>query len=155
MQQTQHLVEHVHQNLLRGKLAGFVFAVEPGLRQLDIPVAVGVPDEVVDLAGCDADLVCIEICRDFANERVELREHPLVLQLQILHCRKTGLVNLEVHEHIAACVPDLVGKVAHCLALFHVEAHVVAGRVAGNQIEAQRVCAVLLRHFQRVDAVAE
>jgi hypothetical protein len=42
------------------------------------------------------------------------------------------LVDREVHQHIAAGVPDLVGKVAHGLALFNVEAHVVAGRVAGD-----------------------
>ena len=36
-----------------------------------------------------------------------------------------------------------------------IEAHIVAGAVAGDEVEAQRVCAVLFGHLERVDAVAE
>ena len=57
--------------------------------------------------------------------------------------------------HEAAGVPDLVGEVAHGLALLDVEAHVVAGAVAGDQVEAQGVGAVLVGHLQGVDAVAQ
>ncbi len=36
-----------------------------------------------------------------------------------------------------------------------IEAHIVAGAVAGDEVEAQRVGAVLVGHLQRVDAVAQ
>ena len=66
-----------------------------------------------------------------------------------------ALVDGEVHHHEAAGIPDLIGKVPHGLALFGVEPSVVAGAVAGDQIEAQSVGAVLLRHLQGIDAVAQ
>ena len=155
VQEAQRLIKDIDQNLLRGKLTLFVLAVKTRLRELNIPVAVGVPDEIINLAGRNADLVRVEICRDLANERVEFRQDPHVLLLQVLPGGKAGLANGEVHEDIAACIPDLVCKVPHRLALFHIEAHVVAGRVAGDEVEAQRVCAVFFGHLEGVDAVAK
>ena len=72
MQQPQELVEHIDQDLLRGELALFILAVESGLGELDIPVAVGVPDEVIDLGGGHAELVGVHILGDFFDERIEL-----------------------------------------------------------------------------------
>ena len=61
----------------------------------------------------------------------------------------------EVHHHEAGSIPELVGKVAHGAALLDIEAHVVAGAVARDEVEAQRVGAVGVGHLERVDAVAE
>ena len=55
----------------------------------------------------------------------------------------------------AAGVPDLVGEVTHGLAALGVETHIVAGGVAGDEVEAQSVAAVLVDHLQRIDAVAQ
>ena len=151
VQQPQDLNQDVAQHVL-GVLRG-VGAPHPVLGQLDIPVAVGVPDEVVDLGGGHAQLVGVHVLRDLADQGVELAEDPLVLQLQLL--RQLHLVDGQVHHHEPAGVPDLVGEVPHGLALLHVEAHVVAGAVAGDEVEAQGVGAVLLRHLQGVDAVAQ
>ena len=155
VQQPQDLVEHIDQHALRGELALLVLAVEARLRQLDIPVAICVPDEVIDLGRGNAQLVGVHILGHFTDERIQLREDPLVLDLQLIERRQARFVDGQVHQHIAARVPDLVGKVAHRLALFNVEAHVVAGRVASDEVEAQRIRAKLLRHLQRIDAVAE
>ena len=126
MQQPQELIEHIDQHLLRGQLALLVLAVQACLGQLDIPVAVGIPDEVIDLGRGHAKLVSVHILGDFPDERIELGQHPLVLDLKISSVGQAGLFDVQVHEDIAARVPDLIGKVAHGLALFHVEAHVVA-----------------------------
>ena len=153
VQELENVRQDIQQHLLRAAGAGLVAAVEAGLRELDIPVAVRVPDEVVDLRRGDADLVLVEVLAHFLRERVELREYPLVLELQRLG--QLVFVDGEVHHHEARCVPELVGKVAHGAALLNVKAHVVAGAVARDEVEAQSVGAVGIGHLERVDAVSE
>ena len=65
------------------------------------------------------------------------------------------MVDGEVHHHIAGGIPDLIGKVPHGLTLLHKEAHIVAGAIAGDEVEAQGIGTELVRHLQRVNAVAE
>ena len=149
----EYLGQDIEQHLLRAELALLVLAVEAGLGQLDIPVAVAVPYEVVYLARGDAQLVAVHILADLFDKVVELGEDPLVLNLELFG--QLVFVYREVHHHEAGCVPELVAEVAHRFALLYVEAHIVAGGVAGDEIIAQRIRAVLLDHLQRVDAVAE
>ena len=153
MDKLEYLGQHVEQHFLRCDLGLLVLAVEAGLGQLDIPVAVAVPDEVVYLAGGDAQLVVIHIVADLTDNAVELGEDPLILDLKLFG--QLVAVDGEVHHHKARCVPELVAEVAHGFALLNVEAHVVSGRVAGDEVEAQRVRAVGLDHFERINAVAE
>ena len=153
MQQLHDPQQHIAQHVLGGQLSSLILAVETGLGQLDIPVAVGVPDEIVDLGGGHTQLIRLQIVGDLADQRIQTAEHPLVLQLQLL--RQLHLVNGQVHHHEAAGIPDLIGEVAHSLALLHKETHIIAGAVAGDEVEAQSVGAVLLRHLQRVNAVAQ
>ena len=155
MQQLQKLREHVAKDVLSHQLGLLVLAVQPGLGQLDIPIAVGVPQEVVDLGGRHADLVAVQILRDLLDQRVQLGEHPLVLSGQLSGLGQDAAVDGQVHHDEPAGVPDLVCEVAHGLALFRVEPGVVSGAVAGDEVEAQGVGTVLLRHLQRVDAVAQ
>ena len=72
MQQLQQRHQNVAEHVLCGQLGILVRAVQPGLGQFDIPVAVGVPDEVIDLGGGHAELVGIHILGDFFDERIEL-----------------------------------------------------------------------------------
>ena len=155
MQQLQKVRQHVAQHILGHQLGCLVLAVQTGLRQLNIPVTVGVPDKVIDLGRGHADLVAVQILRDFLHQGVQLGEDPLVLGSQLGSLGQLALVDGQVHHDKAAGVPDLVGKVPHGLALFRVEPGVVAGAVAGDEVEAQGVGAVLLRHLQGVDAVAQ
>ena len=152
VQQLQNTQQHVAQHILRSQLGG-VLAVKTGLGQLDIPVAVGVPDEIIDLGGRHAQLVGFQIVGDLADQGVQLAEHPFVLQLQFFG--QLDFVDGQIHHHEAAGVPDFVGEVTHSLALLHKETHIVAGAVACDEVKAQGVRAVLVRHFQRVDAVAQ
>jgi hypothetical protein len=101
----------------------------------------------------NAQLVLVQIFPHLASRRgVELGEHPLVLQLQLFGQGAVG--DGEVHHHEAAGVPELVGKVAHGLAALHIEAHVVSGGVAGDDVEAQGVRAELVDHLYGVHAVS-
>ena len=84
-----------------------------------------------------------------------LAEDPLVLQLQLLRrrlytCRWCRFI---ITKRLAFQI--LLAKLRMASHFLHIEAHIVAGAVAGDQVEAQGVGAVLLRHLQRVDAVAQ
>ena len=153
MQELQNLGQHIEQDLLRAAAERLVAAVEAGLGQLDVPVAVVVPDKVIDLARGHAQLKVVHVLADFLHHVVQAGEDPLVLQLKGLG--QLVLLNGEVHHHEARSVPELVAEVAHGFALFNVEAHVVSGGIAGDEVEAQGVGAVAVDHIQRVDAVAE
>ena len=153
VQELEHVGEHIAQHLLSPDLAVLVLPLQAGLGQLDIPVAVVVPDEVIDLLGGHTQLIPVHVVGDLRDDPVELGENPLVLQLQLLG--QLTLVDGQVHHQEAAGVPDLVGEVAHSLTPLGVEAHVVAGAVAGDQVEAQGVGAVLVGDLQGVDAVAQ
>ena len=153
MDKLEYLGQDIEQHLLCADLALLVLAVETGLGQLDIPVTVAVPDEIIYLAGGDAQLIAVHILADLADKLIELGEYPLILYLKLFG--QLVLVDAEVHHHEAGGVPELIAEIAHCLALFDIEAHIVAGRVAGDEVIAQCVRAVLLYHLQRVDAVAE
>ena len=150
VQELQQLDEDVAEDVL-GVLRAL--ALHPGLGQLDIPVAVGVPDEVVDLGGGHAQLVGVQVLGDLLDESVQLGEDPFVLQLQL--SGQLHLVDGQVHHDEPAGVPDLVGEVAHGLAFLLIEAHVVARAVAGDEVEAQGVRAVLVGDLQGVNAVAQ
>ena len=62
---------------------------------------------------------------------------------------------LRIHEHEAACIPDLVGKVSGSLHLFRGIAGIVSGADTHQQGEAQCVSAILINHFQRVNTIAQ
>ena len=153
VQQLQDTQQHIAQHILGGLLCLRILAVQAGLGQLDIPVAVGVPDEVVDLGGGNAQLVGLQIVGDLADQGIQLAEDPFVLQLQLLG--QLDLVDGQVHHDEAAGIPDFVGKVTHGFALLHEETHIIAGAVAGDQVEAQSIRAVLLGHLKGVDSVAQ
>ena len=152
MQQLQNIREHIAQHLLRLLLGCHILPLQPGLGHFDIPVAIAVPDKVVNLLGGHPQLIAVHILRDLCHHGVQLGEDPLVLQLQLL--RQGVLPDGQVHHQEAGGVPNLVGKVAHGLTALGVEAHVVAGGVAGDQIEAQGVRAIFVGNLQGIDAVA-
>ena len=87
------------------------------------------------------------------GQLVELGEDPLVLELE--RFGQLVFVDREIHHHEAGSVPELVGEVAHRLAALREEAHVVSGRVAGDDVEAERVRAVGVDDLDGIDAVAE
>src|SRR5690606_38709113 len=57
-------------------------------------------------------------------------------------------------NHKPADIPDLVGEVAVCLHTLHREIHIVAGRGAYQEGEAQGISAKIVHDNQRIDHVA-
>ena len=72
MHQLQDLGEHIAQHILCSQLGLSVVAVHAGLGQLDIPVAIGIPDEVIDLGGSHADLKAVQIFGNFLHQLIQL-----------------------------------------------------------------------------------
>ena len=156
VEQFQHAVHAVDEDGLRG-LCAFAAFLETDLGDLDVPVAEQVPDEVVELGEGHAQFIAVDVLADLFAEGVELREDPLVFDGEVFDggqvCRTLGTV--EVHEDVTGGIPDLVAEVTGGLDLLLGIAHVVSGAVAGDEGEAEGICAVLVDDDQRVDAVAE
>ena len=72
MQQPQDLIQNVHQDRDGGLLPLRILGIESCLGQLDIPVAVGIPDEVVDLLNSHAQLILFQILCHIGDQAVEL-----------------------------------------------------------------------------------
>ena len=156
VQQLQRLVQHIDEHLAGGVGGSCVLAVQAGLADLDIPVAVDFPDEVLDLLGGQAQLVLVEVCGGLGGNLGKLTQNPLVAHVQQVFGRQARLKVLgQVHLHKTGSVPQLVGKVAAGEYLFVAVTHIIAGGGADDQHHAQSVRAVLLNDFQRVNAVAQ
>ena len=82
-------------------------------------------------------------------------QYPAVLRQKrrSLRLHRHGLA--EVHLDKARRIPDLIREVSRSFHSLPVEAHVVARRIARHQGEAQRIRAVALNDFERIDAVSE
>ena len=106
MQQPQRLIKNINKNLDSSLLAFFIFTVQPRLGQLNIPVTIGIPQEVIDLLYCNAQLVTIQIFSDFGDQGIQLGEHPSVRDFQLFHSGKRILGSFRyIHQNIPAGVP--------------------------------------------------
>ena len=72
MQHFQDVGQDVAQHLLRLFLGRLILTGQAGLGQLDIPIAIGVPDEVVQLLCSHAQLVVFHVGGHFADDVVQL-----------------------------------------------------------------------------------
>ena len=123
--------QDVYEDILYSPLAPFVVGfVQALLRQLDVPVAVGVPNEVVYGVGGVAQFEVVEISRHLADRVVEGGSNPAVGQGQVRPLGHEGFVVIrQVHDDELGSIPNLIGKVA---VRFDpspsVETHVVARR---------------------------
>ena len=154
MQELEHSLHYPNENCLSSSCA-VAACLDTGLCQLDVPVAVNVPDKVVKLLTRNAQLKCFEVLVYFLGKGVELAYYPL-----ILHCKIFGeTCELEVigqvHHDKSGSVPQLVCKVSGSLYLVLDVAHIISGSIACCKHKAESVCAVLVDDLQRVDAVAQ
>ena len=154
MECLQHTLHDVHQHSLCG---GGILAPcgDTGLCELDVPVAVYIPDEVVYLLLRHAYLKGIKVLVDFPCKGVEAADDPLVLGAQVFGQPLVLKVLGQVHHNEAGGVPQLVGKVSRCLYLVLGKAHIISGGVACCQHEAQGIRTVFVDDLQRVNAVAQ
>ena len=98
MKQLQHTLHYPYKNSLciLGCLAA---CLDTGLCQLDIPVAVYVPDKVIKLCAGNAQLKCLKILINFLCKSVELAYDPLILCCKILGETRELKVLGEIHKN--------------------------------------------------------
>ena len=137
-------------------LRGILVIVKTGFHHLDVPVAELLPDEIVNLLHSDTEFVFVEVLSHFFCQMVNLGKNPFVCSGQVIEihlCRNIGF--LEVHHDKTGSVPYFVGEVTAGFHTIPVETHVVSGGVSGHKSQAERICAVFVDDFQRIDTVSE
>ena len=155
MQQFHGAGQHGHQYLL-GRCPGFFpgFAVQPRLDQFNIPVADLAPDEIIHGTAGFAQFKLIQQRGHIRSHILHAGKDPLIRQF-VRRPFRVGLIAFQIHQREAGSVPDFIGKVTGGFQTAPVETHVVAGRIAGDQHEAQGIAAILFDHLQRIDTVAQ
>ena len=78
MQKLQHTLHYPYQNSLCSR-GSFSSGSDTWFCKLNIPVAVNVPDKVVQLCNCNSKLKCFKVFVDLFRKSVELAHYPLVL----------------------------------------------------------------------------
>ena len=71
VQQLEDFRQHIQQHLLRTAVCSLVTAVQAGFCKFNVPVAVVIPDEIVDLAGRNAQFKVIHVFTDFTHHVVQ------------------------------------------------------------------------------------
>src|ERR1044072_2618043 len=120
------------------------------LRQLDVPIAEVVPEEVVERVDSLVELVRLDGRRDLARGLVQARDNPAVVQrptLRVAFEAATNLRALGVQEAEARGVPNLVGEVAVTFDLILVPTRV--GRAEGGEHHSRRGHAGLVEPTER------
>ena len=146
----------VGENLTGGICLFGLTAVEAGFGGFDVPVAVFAPQEFVELAAGFSQLPVFDELGHVGLDGIKKAEYPAVGKslrgqrgqgignaIGSTFLVKRDFVCFEIHEHETGGVPDLVGKVAVGFNAADAELHIVAGRAAGEQGEAEGVVAVL------------
>ncbi len=129
------------------------------LDEFEVPVAVVVPEEVVDRVYRIMEPVLIDAVGDGPDGSVEPALDPVVGQFLLGQVGDLGgefegaLADAEGEQTMR--VPNLIREIASHLETAFGEVDVLSVRGEHHQGEADRVGAVLLNHEERVDAVAE
>ena len=156
MQQLQRIQQDIFQCPESGCLAvGVVRIVKPGLYHFNIPVTEFIPDEIIYLLYGNTQFEVLHVVGHFFYHMVQLGKDPFIHRLKVfIRIGRNGL-SVHIHHDKTGGVPYLIGKITACFHSFKIEPHVVSGCISGNQRETQRVGAVLVNDFQRINAVAQ
>jgi hypothetical protein len=153
VRQAQDRFERADQRAARGALLRFVAGLDLHLGDLQVPVAVLVPDELVDRVGHVVQAVFGEALGHLGLGLLQQRDDPAVgaAELQVAVGRAADLavvlrvlqqaavLAFAVHQHEARGVPELVAEVAVALAALGVEVDAAAQRGQRGEGEAQRI----------------
>src|SRR5690606_28035611 len=122
VRQPQARLEDLEQGAPRGALASLARIGELDLGGFDVPVAVLVPDELVDRPGNEVEAVVGIVALDLGGHPGEARRDPAIERGEIemavgrIPRPEPAIASLAVHEHEAGGVPELVAEVAVALA---------------------------------------
>ena len=132
MCKAQRRLQHPQQRAARAALLLRRAVLQLHLGELQVPIAVFVPDEAVDRAGEVVEAVFLEALGHFSLGVLQLAHDPAVGKRKF-HGRgvvRAAVLALGVHQHEARGVPQLVAEVAVALAAVQVE--VERAREAGE-----------------------
>ncbi len=143
MRQTQRHFQHAHQRPASTALTfdRRVLVPQHRLGQFQIPVAVLVPDELVQRLRGEVETELIQLAGHFGFGALQLRDDPAICQRQLVGFAVLAAVFALV-QNVTRGVPDLVAEVAIAFDATHVELDVATGRGQRAEREAQGVGAV-------------
>ena len=143
VRQAQRHFQHAHQGATGAALAldRRVFVPQHRLGQFQVPVAILVPDELVQGLGGQIETELVELAGHFGFGALQLRDDPAIRQAQFNGFAVLAAVFAFV-QHVARRVPDLVAEVAIAFDAAHVELDVATGGGQRAEGEAQGVGAV-------------
>ena len=155
VQQAHHRVVHLQQHRHRRVPLGAA-RLQVRLDDLDVPVRVLVPEEVIEAVGGGVEPVAPEPRVHFPDDLVQPVQDPAVDRRQVSRRRHRRPLRqfADRHQHEARRVPDLVDELAVPLHPLLREDDVHAGRRHGRQREPERVGADVVHDLERVDDVA-
>ncbi|RMQ40687.1 hypothetical protein ALQ05_101874 [Pseudomonas amygdali pv. mori] len=143
MRKAQRDFEHAYQCMACATLTfdrcGFI--PQHRLGQLQIPVAILVPDELVQRLGREVEAELIQLAGHFGFRALQLRDDPAISQRQFDSFAVLAAVFAFV-QHVTRSVPDLVAEVAIAFDAAHVELDVATGGRQRAEGKAQGVGAV-------------
>src|SRR5450830_474065 len=128
MRQAQGHFQHAHQGATGAALAfdRRVFVPQHRLGEFQVPVAILVPDELVQGLGGQVETELVELAGHFGFGALQLRDDPAISQGQLVGFAVLAAVFTLV-EHVARGIPDLVAEVAIAFDVAHVELDVTTG----------------------------
>ena len=154
MQQLEDFIERPGRHGARLVLGRAVGTGQQRLRQLDVPVAIDVPDEAVGSGGGLVESVSLDRLRDLGGRLRRFVRDPAVERFLGGFRIETFDARRAVELDKARRVPQLGREVAVVLDVLRPEPDVVPGRDIARQREAQRIGAVLVDDAERIDHVA-
>ena len=110
MQQPQGGFEHAHEMLLGCAPRLGIAALQAHLGQFEVPIAIVAPDEVVDRPRQVAEAIGLHGLGHLAHGHLQSAPDPAVGQFAAL--AGAWLVSVDIHQHKAGRIPQLVAKVA-------------------------------------------
>src|SRR5471030_189946 len=143
VRQTQSDFQHTNQGAAGAALAfnRGVFVPQHRLGEFQVPVAILVPDELVQGLCRQVEAELVELTGHFGFGALQLRDDPAIRQGQFVGFAVLAAVFALV-QNIARSVPDLVAEVAIAFDAAHVELDVTTGGRQRAESEAQSVGAV-------------
>ena len=146
MQQAQALLQCRQQRPARrfGISRVCIFIPENGFGQFEVPVAVLVPDKLMQCLGGQVETIIGHRLFYFLRGFLEATEDPTIGYGQ-MHCGCVRVGHgfiLGVHEHITRPVPYLVAEVAKTFGPAQVKLDIPAGGGQGVEGESKRIGAI-------------
>ena len=157
MQEAQCTLQYIAQYILSSLTRAEIFLViKSSLGQLNIPVTEFIPDKFINQTACLTQLKLLQVGSNTLSGLGVTGHNPLVSQSIILLCWNKGLVKaLQIHQHKAGGIPQLVSKVSGSHNTIIDKSHIITRSVAGNQHKSQGISAILVNNLYWINTITQ